>query len=804
MKARKRAERILFSEVLASCAGWAVMLSVLSLPAMAAQADGAKLAYEKGKACLEKNDYDAALAALTEAIRLDPKYVDAFISRGACKLAKGDRDGAIADYNAAVDADPKSAAAHAARGWCYAHNGDLDKAISEYSEAIRLEPHSSESYSHRAWAYYQKNEFDKAIVDANEAIRLGDNSAETLGGRASAYHSKGDYDKAIADYNAAILLNAKDSQLYTNRGGTYERKGDYDKAVSDYSTALRLNPDLADAYHRRGVCFAQRGDLDKALGDFTNAVRLEPSDAGTRYDRGLAYVRKHEYKKAIADYTETIRLDPKNAAAYENRAGMYEVVGERDKAIADLDAALKISPRTFSYLEDRATLRIRSGDYEGGMADLKAAVALDADDPAAKFEAYPKNKLSGEEIEHGKRQVRQMLHDRPAMDEHGEKAAALIDWAARKFAGEDLRREIAWDATEPLGFNSDNNASSNSPRIKIRIRKSYLDGTNRGKPQSFEEMWYLAVFELYNITSAEDFNRLNEEAFQARLTRDAYVTAKVNCESRAAEKTRAFYICVFLPWAAKYRVPTNPQMWYIACRSDCKENLMLTNVDKKSRYWTNYEWDYDQMAVDALIEKGEAREALAAAAKLLKRAADNEKKARAYYCMGGCFLVKDDYNPAVGNFSEAIRLNPNDAYTNTCRGFCYLQLQKYDKAIADYTTGLRLDPKNEKAYYYRGTAHIGNLEFDEAIADFSEAVRLNPKYAFAYGMRGRAYFYKPGANIDKAIADYNEALRLNARLSPEAYTLRATAYEKKGDKVKAAADRAMAEKLRQEAPPAGN
>ena len=55
----------------------AVLIAVLLLPNVAASADAAKEAYEKGKGCLEKKDFDAAIAAFTEAIRLDPKFADA-------------------------------------------------------------------------------------------------------------------------------------------------------------------------------------------------------------------------------------------------------------------------------------------------------------------------------------------------------------------------------------------------------------------------------------------------------------------------------------------------------------------------------------------------------------------------------------------------------------------------------------------------------------------------------------------------------------------------------------------------------
>ncbi len=269
---------------------------------------------------------------------------------------------------------------------------------------------------------------------------------------------------------------------------------------------------------------------------------MDAKDPQTYINRGYAYEQKNDVDKAIADFSVAIRIDPKKEEAYVARAGHYERKNQLDLALADFDAALKISPRTFGYLEARAVVRIRRGDYDGGMADLKAALALDKDDPATKFEDWRKGPLTAADIKHGEDQVRQMLRDRPTMAKFGDKTAMLQEWAARKFAGEDLHQPIFWDATEPVAADSDNGPPDNERAGRIRIRKTYIDEPMRGKKQEFERLWEDAVFELYNITNADDFNRLDREAAEGRLAKEAYVTSVVDCESRTVEKIRAFYI----------------------------------------------------------------------------------------------------------------------------------------------------------------------------------------------------------------------------------------------------------------------
>ena len=99
------------------------------------------------------------------------------------------------------------------------------------------------------------------------------------------------------------------------------------------------------------------------------------------------------------------------------------------------------------------------------------------------------------------------------------------------------------------------------------------------------------------------------------------------------------------------------------------------------------------------------------------------------------------------------------AYNN--RGDAWDAKEEYDKAIADYNEAIRLDPKYAVAYNNRGAAWCAKKEYDKAIADYDEAIRLDPKYATAYNDRGGAWYDKE--EYDKAIADFDEAIRLDPK-----------------------------------------
>ena len=92
------------------------------------------------------------------------------------------------------------------------------------------------------------------------------------------------------------------------------------------------------------------------------------------------------------------------------------------------------------------------------------------------------------------------------------------------------------------------------------------------------------------------------------------------------------------------------------------------------------------------------------------------------------------------------------------RARLYAAFGQPEKALADYTEAIRLEPQDAMLYDNRGVAYFLQREWDKAIADFSEVIRLEPEFAFSYHGRGEAYEEK-GDN-GRAIADLSKAAEL--------------------------------------------
>jgi hypothetical protein len=117
--------------------------------------------------------------------------------------------------------------------------------------------------------------------------------------------------------------------------------------------------------------------------------------------------------------------------------------------------------------------------------------------------------------------------------------------------------------------------------------------------------------------------------------------------------------------------------------------------------------------------------------------------------------------PGASSVSDETSGAKDDAEAYYKRGVEFYEKNDYDIAISEFTEAIRLNPKYAEAYYGRGGAYISKNDYEIAISDLNEAIRLKRNYAEAYSRRGTAYFLK--GNYDKAISDLNEAIRLKPK-----------------------------------------
>lgn len=118
-------------------------------------------------------------------------------------------------------------------------------------------------------------------------------------------------------------------------------------------------------------------------------------------------------------------------------------------------------------------------------------------------------------------------------------------------------------------------------------------------------------------------------------------------------------------------------------------------------------------------------------------------------------LQQQDYDAAVGYFSELIQINVADSYLG--RGRAYLGKREYHKAISDLNEAILRRP-SAVAFHVRGEAYSGIGNYEKSDMDYSEAIKIAPQNGELYF--DRAKIRALNHQIELGIIDCNTAILL--------------------------------------------
>ena len=226
-----------------------------------------------------REEPDAAIADLDEAIRLDPDNGPAYRLRSHLRAGREDYAGGLADLDQSVRLKPGDGEIRADRGLFREITGDPEGALADYDETIRLDPARVVAFHRRGDLRRQRGDPEGALADYEEAIRLDPSNAEGFRGRGDVRVSRQDAEGALADYDEAIRLDPWKARSFMIRGGLRLILGQTQAGCADLDQAIRLDPEYCDALELRGVTRRNLGDLDGSVADFEEACRLKPGSA---------------------------------------------------------------------------------------------------------------------------------------------------------------------------------------------------------------------------------------------------------------------------------------------------------------------------------------------------------------------------------------------------------------------------------------------------------------------------------------------------------------------------------------------
>ncbi len=193
-----------------------------------------------------------ALADLSEALRLDPKYAAAFLARAEVWSELGDWHGSLEDglSAAAVEGDPRDGDAVSA-------NGQPD--FRDLAGGKRVDLDAFAAY--RAWSLLFQGERRQIPVEWFDAAGLSRNAkARSLREAARRAAKERRFDTAIKYIEQAIKLRSDDPANHWVQAAISVVAGDVPRALQAMDKVVGLDPEDVEAYRFRSQMYAESGE----------------------------------------------------------------------------------------------------------------------------------------------------------------------------------------------------------------------------------------------------------------------------------------------------------------------------------------------------------------------------------------------------------------------------------------------------------------------------------------------------------------------------------------------------------------
>jgi tetratricopeptide (TPR) repeat protein len=264
-----------------------------------------------------------------------PAY-DAYL-RGKVRLSsenREDNEAAVAALRQAIAADPSFAPAYAALG---------------------------RAFSIKAFYFAPDSEKKKLVEDAEvaveKALSLDPNLAEAHFARGLMLWTPGrrfPHDQAVRAFRQALTLDPKLDEAHHQLAVVYFHVGLLDKAQTEIEAALAINPGNTLARFRLGVIDMYRGDYQGAYEIF-NSTPLATNPTLWAFQMATAQFRLGHEREAADLIDRFLRDYPKDEGGVGNsvRAMMLAKAGRRREADASIAKALELG-RTFGHFHHSA------------------------------------------------------------------------------------------------------------------------------------------------------------------------------------------------------------------------------------------------------------------------------------------------------------------------------------------------------------------------------------------------------------------------------------------------------------------
>ena len=584
----------------------------------------------------------------------------------------------------------------------------------QYREAIRtlnivlaVDGKAHEGYFLRGVAKYNLDDLLGAEQDFTSAIEINPVYTMAYQYRAITRARLGNYDDALSDFQQAIELRPDIPGSYYSRGVTLLLSGQYEKAIADFDRFIRFENKVADAYINRGTCYLFLKDTVQAVENYERAIRTNRENPDGYNRRGSVFMSKKMYDEALADFNSAVACDTTYIPSLFNRALVYSQMNRPARSLEDWDRIIKLdSTSSVSYF-NRAIIRAEVGDLNRALEDYNKVALYSPDNVLVYF---------------NRALLLSRLGELEAAEEDYSRAIELYpDFAAAYINRSEIRQLLR----DGKGARQD----------RLTAERKIAQYRSRLQDSTFSVSEY--------ADTSQRFNRLL--SFDATLS--GRTAPRISSQSGIAAR--------LLP------------LFAFTLRADSARGA----DELKTLTYTASAYSIDDFAGrigDRLLVFGTQKsdipaDSLLAIDRTYALKAEQGADWRTLFLRGVSQTLIKQYTSAVNTFSQAIELNPTNAFLYLARATTQAEMIDFISSINGGYGRLAIESGPESRLHNNDTR---TYNYNEAIADLNKAAKLQPMLPHIY--YNRAGLLALSGELPQAFEDYTRAIELDPTMA-EAY-----------------------------------
>ncbi|MEZ5419522.1 MAG: tetratricopeptide repeat protein [Vicinamibacterales bacterium] len=291
---------------------------------------------------------EAAVQASANAVRLAPDVAPVRLALGVSLTSSGRNAEAILELQRVLAVQPANDEARRYLGRALSAMGRMDEALAEWRKALAARPNNWQALSDMGLALFQRARMTEAEAVYRQLVELQPDNVIGLQGLGTVLQQQGRDDEALRWYEQAIAITPA-AQVLSNMGTLYYQRGDYARAAESYRRAIGQRPNSAPTHRNLGDSLRRLGRADEALAAYQRAValaeearRVNPNDAQNLAALAVYEVKAERPAEARRHAAEATRLAPEHPTVWFRTAEVQALAGRTNEALAALTRALAL------------------------------------------------------------------------------------------------------------------------------------------------------------------------------------------------------------------------------------------------------------------------------------------------------------------------------------------------------------------------------------------------------------------------------------------------------------------------------